>query len=164
MAHRDVPETRLDPVHIELWCPQGPEFDWQVVSLRGSEAISRPYEFTLELACEDPTADIDELLGADAELLLDRGGHTRTIYGVITEVEIDVPPAGVPEHEGLLIRVVLAPAYGLLEQQVDTRFHAGQTVLEILAERLGEALGAFGRQLDVESRISGSYNARDYCV
>jgi type VI secretion system VgrG family protein len=154
----------VDPVHVELWCPHGPEIAWQVISASGREALSSPYEFEIELWCEDAGADIEAALGADAELLFERGGITRAVYGVITEVQVDVPPVGMPEHEGVGARVTLAPAYKLLEQQIDTRFHAGRSVIEILREHLGSALAAFGRKLDVESRISGSYNSRDYCV
>jgi type VI secretion system secreted protein VgrG len=154
----------VDPVHIELWCPRGPEISWQVTALRGREALASPYEFEIELWCEDAGLDIEAALGVDAELLFERSGLTRAVYGVLTEVDIDVPPPGMPEHEGVGVRVTLAPAYKLLEQQVDTCFHAGQSVIEILRERLGAALAAFGRKLDVESRITGSYNSRDYCV
>jgi type VI secretion system VgrG family protein len=156
-------QTRLDPVQIELWCPNGPELPWQVISLRGSEAISTPYELECELVCDDPLADIESALGADAELLLERNGLTRAFYGVIIEVEVELGPA-LPDHEGVRARVKLAPAFRLLDQEVDTRFFAGQSVIEILREQLGAALGQYGRALDVESRISGTYNQRDYCV
>ena len=132
--------------------------------MRGREALSRPYEFEIELWCEDAGADIEAALGVDAELLFERSGLTRAVYGVISDVEIEVPPAGTPENQGVGARLILAPAYKLLEQQVDTHFHAGQSVIEILRERLGAALATFGRKLDVESRIAGSYNSRDYCV
>lgn len=163
MHSRDA-ASRLDPVHIELWCPHGPEIAWQVVAVHGREALSRPYAFELELWCEDAGTDIEAALGVDAELLFERSGLTRAVYGVITEVQIEVPPPGVPDHEGVGARVKIAPAYQLLEQQIDTRFFTGQSVIEILREHLGAALESLGRTLDVESRITGSYNSRDYCV
>jgi type VI secretion system VgrG family protein len=161
---------RLQPVRVELWCPQGPEIHWHVLSVRGSEALSQPYEFELELACDDPLADAEAMLGADAELLFDRNGQTRAFYGVLVEVEVEVEIGGLAASRGpglfdaLRARARLVPAFTLLEQEVDTRFFAGQTVVEILRARLGEALAQFGRELDVETRLGGSYDARDYCV
>jgi type VI secretion system secreted protein VgrG len=150
----DDTATRLNPAHIELWCPNGPELPWHVVALRGEEALARPFDFEIELLCEDAGADIEAALGADAELLIERGGLSRVCYGVVVEVEVGVPVLGAPEHEGVMVRLRLAPAFRLLEQELDTRFHAGQTALEILAERLGEGLGQYGRKVDVESRIA----------
>lgn len=157
-------ERRLHPVRVELWCPKGPEISWQVVELRGAEALSRPYEFELELLCDDNSVDAEAMLGADAELLLDRDGLTRVFYGVIVELAVDFGPASAADHEGLRARAKLAPALRLLEQEVDTRFFMGQTVIEILAEVLGDGLARYGRSLDVDSRITRRYPARDYCV
>src|SRR5690606_16702755 len=133
-------------------------------TLRGEEQLGQPFEFELQLRCEDANADIEAALGADVELLIERSGLTRIVYGVITEVEVEIPVLGTPDHEGVAVRLVVAPAVALVAQEHDTRIHTGQTVLEILAERLGESLGRYGRKLDVESRIAGSYAQRDYCV
>lgn len=159
-------DTRLDPVHAELWCAHGgyvSGVSWQVSRLRGTEAISTPYAFELELVCDDVAVDVEQLLGSDAELLLERNGLTRAFYGVLAEVEaLQTGPAS--EHEGVRARVRLVPAFRLLEQEVDTRFFMGRTVVEILHERLGLGLALYGRELDVESRLVGHYNRRDYCV
>lgn len=156
-------DTRLDPVRVELWCAHGPNVSWQVSSLQGTETISKTYEFVLELVCDDPAVDVEQMLGADAELLLERNGLTRAFYGVLGEVEaLQTGPS--LEQEGIRARVRLVPAFRLLEQEVDTRFFMGRTVIEILHEQLGLALGVYGREIDVESRIVGHYNRRDYCV
>ncbi|HLT35618.1 MAG TPA: hypothetical protein VK034_05015, partial [Enhygromyxa sp.] len=82
--------VRLSPVEFDFWWPQRPEVNWQVLGLRGREQISAPYEFELELVCDDPLLDPEVLLGADCELLLDRNGLTRTVFGVADEVELTV--------------------------------------------------------------------------
>jgi type VI secretion system secreted protein VgrG len=156
-------DTRLDPVHAELWCAQGPNVGWQVSSLSGTETISKPYEFQLHLFCDDTAIDVEQMLGADAELLLERNGLTRAFYGVLIEVEAQQTGAA-SEQVGVHVRVKMVPAFRLLAQEVDTRFFMGRTVIEILQERLGLALAAYGRELDVESRLVGQYNRRDYCV
>jgi type VI secretion system secreted protein VgrG len=156
-------DTQLDPVHVEFWCAHGGNVSWQVASLRGTESISKPYEFDLELVCDDAAVDVEQMLGSDAELLLERNGLTRAFYGVLMEVEaLQTDPAS--EHDGVRARVRLVPAFRLLEQEVDTRFFMGRSVVEILHERLGAALAVYGRELDVESRLVGHYNRRDYCV
>ncbi|NJK31569.1 MAG: hypothetical protein HC927_03650 [Deltaproteobacteria bacterium] len=159
-----VLSQRLCPVAFELWLPSGPEIEWTVVSLRGKEAISTPYEFELELSCADEGVPWQELLGADCELLLDRNGMARSIYGIIEQVEV-VAAADARSLPGeLRLRLRVVPALKLLEQQVDTRFFEGLSVIEILREVLGRELGAYRRRVDVESRILGNYPARDYCV
>ena len=135
-----------------------------MLGVRGREEISTPYEFEIELICDDPMLDADELLGADCELLLDRNGLTRVFFGVVAEVDFVVAPTLARELDGAAIRVRLVPALRMLEQDIATRFFMGQTVIEVLREVLGAALAAWGRELDVESRISGQYNRRDYCV
>jgi type VI secretion system VgrG family protein len=146
---------RLHPVVIDILFPQGPSSDWQVISLRGTEAISGPYQFELELVCDDQPVEAEALLGADCELLLDRNGVARAIYGVVDQVE---------ELATSAVRVRVVPAFWLLEQTIDTRFFAGQTVIEILREVLQPALAAYDRTVDVESHIKNSYLRRDYCV
>lgn len=155
---------RLHPVEYDFWWPQRPEISWQVLALRGREAISTPYRFELDLICDEPSIDAEELLGADCELLLDRHGVTRVIFGVVAELEIELLSAADAEPDRVSVRVLLVPAFALLEQDLDTRFFMGQTVIEILRDRLGPALADYGRELDFESRIVGAYNRRDYCV
>jgi type VI secretion system VgrG family protein len=156
-------DTRLNPVHAEFWCAPGPNVGWQVSSVRGTEKLSKPYEFELELFSDDAAVDIEQMLGADAELLLERNGLTRAFHGVLVEVEA-LQAGAAFEQVGVHVRVRLVPAFRLLDQEVDTRFFMGRTAIEILHERLGDALEVYGRKLDVESRLVGHYNRRDYCV
>lgn len=156
--------AHLNPVDFDFWWPQRPEISWVVLGLRGHEELSTPYQFDIELICDDPQLDPEELLGTDCELLLDRSGLARTFFGVVAEVELIVAPTLEHDTEGVGARVRLVPAFRLLEHELDTRFFMGQTVIEILRDRLGSALAAWGRELDVESRITGQYPRRDYCV
>src|SRR5690606_7391810 len=103
-------------------------------------------------------------LGADCELMLERNGLERRIYGVIAEVEILLAAQLRIARDGIGVRVTIVPAFQLLEHEIDTRFFSGRTVPEILGELLGSRLAAYERTLDVESRLKGQYNRRDYCV
>jgi Rhs element Vgr protein len=160
----DAAAPRLRAVVFDLWLPRGPDLSWEVLSSRGTEALSQPYEFEIELWCDDPDAELEQALGADCELVLERNGLERRIYGVIAELEVLLAAELRIQRDGIGARVKVVPVFRLLEQEIDTRFFAGQTVIEILAALLGSRLAAYERTLDVESRIKATYNPRDYCV
>src|SRR5690606_19922770 len=108
--------------------------------------------------------NFEQVLGADCELLLDRNGLERTIYGIIAEIEVLFAADLRIERDGIGARVKVVPAFRLLEHELDTHFFTGQTAIQILAALLGSRLAAYERTLYVESRIKGEYNQRDYCV
>jgi type VI secretion system VgrG family protein len=159
-----LPGDRLRPVSFELWLPRGPTIQWQVVGFEGVEAISAPFDFEVELVTDDADAPFEEMLGADAELLFDRNGMPYRVYGLISEVHAVVSAEARVARAALAVRVRLVPAFKLLEQDIDTRFFAGQTVVDILRDLLEPALARYRRILDVESCIKGEYNKRDYCM
>ncbi len=158
----DTPR-RLQPVSCDLWLPRGPDLGCEVLSVRGREALSQPFQFTVEIWCDDPDAPLESALGADFELLLERNGLERALFGIIGEIEIHVAAQQRSEREGVGARLELIPAFRLLEHEVDTRFFAGQSVVEILTTLLGTRLGAYERSIDT-SALAGTYAARDYCV
>lgn len=160
---REDASERLHPVRAELWCPSGPATpggSWQVLRVSGREALSAPYRFELELGCEDPSVDAHALLGADAELLLDRNGLVRVVHGLITALELEAAPEGA---SGLRVQVVLEPALAELAHDLDTRVFTGLSAVEVLERCLGAGLEPFGRRVD-SSRLVGDYPRLDYCV
>ncbi|MBC8073056.1 MAG: type VI secretion system tip protein VgrG, partial [Deltaproteobacteria bacterium] len=149
---------------FELSLPDGPDIAWRVVRLQGTEALSAPFELLVDLTTEELTADYDAMLGATCELMFDRIGAVRTVYGIIDEVRAVMSAESGVSDAVLAVRVRIVPAFKLLDQQVDTRFFAGQTVVEIVRDVLTPALELYGRTIDVTSSIKGTYNKRDYCV
>jgi type VI secretion system VgrG family protein len=158
------PFGRLHPVLFELWLPNGPNIAWQVARVHGEEGISTAYEFVLDLATDDPLAAYEEMLGADCELLLDRNGVIRTVYGIIDEVQAVMSAESRVSSAGLVVRARVVPAFKLLDQQIDTRFFAGQNVVDLLRDLLTPALQVYERTIDVTSFIKLGYEKRDYCV
>ncbi|NVB38066.1 type VI secretion system tip protein VgrG [Pseudenhygromyxa sp. WMMC2535] len=158
------PHGRLQPVLSELWMPNNPEVNWQVLSWRGREGIGAPYVYELELASEAPYDTCEEVIGANCELLCDRNGLVRVRYGVLDQLEIQMSSESRVEIAGVRAQARMVPAFKLLDQQIDTRFFAGKTVIQIVSELLGSALAVYGREVDVESCIKREYNRRDYCV
>lgn len=156
--------ARMNPITCEMWLPRGPDLPCEVLRVKGCEKLSEPYKFEIEIWCDDPDAPLASLLGADAELLLERGGLERAFHGIIAELDVRLSAPGRGAREGVGARLQLVPAFALLEHEVETRFFTGQSVIEILSTLLGARLGAYERSVDLESRISGNYHARDYCV
>ncbi|MFT6917353.1 MAG: type VI secretion system secreted protein VgrG, partial [Motiliproteus sp.] len=68
----------------------GAEDDYQLLRLEGTEAISRPFSFELEVVCEDPEVALASLVGQSAVVTLldpDADGDMlpRFIHGLIVE-------------------------------------------------------------------------------
>ncbi|MEM7151374.1 MAG: type VI secretion system tip protein TssI/VgrG [Myxococcota bacterium] len=138
-----------------------PDLDWRVRRFWHTEAISQPYELELDLVAGilEQFADTDELLGADVGIEIQRGPLVRAVSGIVHRV-YDV---GVEDGEHQVLRMTVVPAWHYLEQHVDCRIFQDMTVPEILEAVLGEALGLYGRSVDV-SKLGDSYITRDYCV
>ena len=104
----DVP-ARLDPVTCELWLPRGPDLPCEVLRLTGREALSQPFSFEIEIWCDDADAPLGAVLGADVELLLERGGLERRVFGLVAEVDVRLSIAGRSERDGVGARLLARP-------------------------------------------------------
>ena len=155
---------RLQPLLAELWMVDNPDVTWHVRSWGAVEGISTPYRYELELESTSSHDACAEVLGANCELLFDRNGLVHVSYGVIEHLDIQMSVQSGVEHHSVLARARVVPAFKLLDQQLDTRFFMGKTVIEILREVLEPALADYKREVDAASFIKGEYNARDYCV
>src|ERR1700749_3833618 len=88
-----------------------PDFDCgslQISRVRGREAISQPFEFTIDVVCTDPDDFTFELLGArlTLEFTLD-GNALREIHGVIASAtEVFTTTQG---NKASAYRLVLVP-------------------------------------------------------
>lgn len=150
---------RIENVTYGFSTVEGPDVDWRVRRLHWVEGLSHAYEMRLDVSTDSVDADTDTMLGASAELLIDRGDHARrTAYGIVQSVEYI---GFIEEH--LWVSLVIVPAFRLLSQRVDTRIFQGLTVVEIIDEVLGTDLADFNREVDT-SGLAGEYNKRDYCV
>ena len=64
-----------------------PEDTFSVVKFRGSEAISRPYEFDITLTSEDPEIDLKAVLQNPAILTIVHGDEELPFHGVLVQFE-----------------------------------------------------------------------------
>src|SRR5690606_24414051 len=92
-----------------------------------SEGLSTTYELVVDLLTDELDVDTDALLGANAELDIERGSLLRSIQGVIHRVDYIGVTGG-----NLLVRLYVVPALALLGNQVTSRIFQDLTVPEIL--------------------------------
>lgn len=128
--------------------------------LAGTEAISEPFRFQLDLLAETPI-DFNRLLGQPATVrVAPANGTARWMNGIVWRLRRD---RRVPAAEGgiTLIRyhAELVPAFSLLTRRVRCRVFQGRTVPQILQQILQDDW-----RLDVRLDLKADYPTRNYCV
>ncbi len=132
----------------------GLALDLQVLSFSGSEAISQPFAFDLELVGERPVPDLESLLHKPAFLTLGPAGNG--IHGLVRS-------AGQGDSGKRLTRyrITLVPQLAYLAQRTNQRIFQHLTVPQIVAlilEEHGILADAYRFQLGTR------YPEREYCV
>ena len=125
-------------------------------SLRGEEALSRPFRFELEFACDDSSIDLAGLLGTAMTVELDVVGGKRWFHGLVSRCAF----AG---HEGneARYRATLRPWLWFLSRTADCRIFQEQTAPDIVHAIFAKHAGP---SVHVEDRLSGAFAPRVYCV
>jgi type VI secretion system secreted protein VgrG len=125
-------------------------------SLRGEEALSRPFRFELEFACDDASIDLAGLLGTPMTVELDVVGGKRWFHGLVSRCAF----AG---HEGneARYRATLRPWLWFLSRTADCRIFQEQTAPDIVHAIFAKHAGP---SVHVEDRLSGAFAPRVYCV
>lgn len=127
---------------------------FEVLAFTGSEAISEPFVFEVDLLIDDPTLDLASLLYRSAFLQFEAAGNG--IHGQLHEL--------VQREHGVLsrlCRVRLRPKLACLAQRFSQRIFSTRSVPQILAQVLKEH-GIAGKDWRLE--LSGDYPPRDYCT
>src|SRR5689334_8782562 len=108
----------------------GGPFDGQLAvrGFSGTEALSRLYDFTLELVSATQEAvEIKELLGKDAQLLIHSvDGSPRYVHGIIARVENLGAPSGHHRY-----RARLVPRLWTLDLTRNSRIFQHLTAVEV---------------------------------
>lgn len=123
--------------------------------LRGEEAVSEPFLFTLDLLSEDPEIDGEEILRSEMRVELGlAGGEVRSVHGVVRRF-LQVGWVQDLVH----YRVEIVPWIWFLSLGRDSRIFQEMDVLEIVEEVFGEAgYSAF------DLRCTRSYEPREFTV
>lgn len=128
--------------------------DLKVLSFTGTEALSQPYCFDLELVSEQPDLDLEGLLHRQMYLGFDAQGHG--IHGVVYRVA-----QGDSGRRLTRYQLSLVPQLAYLAHSSHQRIFQHKTVPQMVAQ----VLTAQGIQGDrFEFRLSGTYPEREYCV
>jgi len=120
----------------------------------GREALSELFRFKLDMyADNERSVPFDQLVGQPLtlDLTLPTGG-TRSFNGIVSRFSQGARVARTTTY-----RAELVPSLWLLTRTQQSRVFAQRSVPDILLE----VLAGFG---DVETRLIGQYQARNYCV
>jgi type VI secretion system secreted protein VgrG len=144
---------------IALATPLGPDAAL-LARLHGTEALSDLFHFTLDLLAPRPLR-FDRLLGQPATVRLNAPGCPRRfVNGILVSLEeghtVPGPLGGVTFYR---YRAELAPRLWLLGQRKQSRVFQSVSAPDIVLPILKEEW-----QIDVQSLLTGTYPARDYCV
>ncbi|MAB97986.1 MAG: type VI secretion system tip protein VgrG [Pseudomonadaceae bacterium] len=134
---------------------QGLQHDFQVLGFTGTEAISTPYQFSIELVSETPDFDLGQLLHRQVFLAFDPAGNG--IHGQVYQVSQG--DSGKRLHR---YAMVLVPHVAYLQHSSDQRIFQNLTVEQIISQVL-EAHGILGTayRFDLGPTV---YPKRVYCV
>jgi type VI secretion system secreted protein VgrG len=124
-------------------------------SMRGTEALGRPFRYELTLVTADANVDFGAVVGQTmtVELELD-DGKTREFTGHVTEFSL---AGGSGRH--VLYRAELRPWLELLTYRSNCRIFQGQTVPDVVKQVFREH--GFS---DFEEQLTESYRTWDYLV
>ena len=127
---------------------------FEVLAFTGSEAISEPFVFDVDLLNSDPTLDLASLLYRSA--FLHFGPLGQGIHGQLLGL-VQLGHGGEPR----LCRVRLGPRLACLAQRFNQRVFSQCSVPDILAQVLKEhGIAGKDRRFD----LRGDYPPRDFCT
>jgi type VI secretion system secreted protein VgrG len=132
----------------------GPE-TFRVVRFEGTEAISRPYRFEVELVSDDPEVAFEDVIDKPATLTMYRGDDPSEVDGIVVDFEQSHEAGGQSEFR-YAYRAVLVPRLWRLGLSFQSRIFQNLTVEEIISKVLDDA------GVDYVFKLSASYDPREY--
>jgi len=130
--------------------------DLRVYRFEAVEAISRPYQVTLDLVSEESELDLDAMLGQSGRLEIIGPIVSRYYHGIIAEIEQISVGYRFSTYRALLV----APIW-LLGHRSNCRIFQQKDVQAIVTTLLDELGLASDRR---RFSLSGSHPAHEYCV
>lgn len=129
-------------------------YAFQVLAFDGTEGISRPYAFTIDLVSECADPDLEQLLHKQAFLAFD--GMESGIHGQIYQVRQRDSGRRLTHYS-----VTLAPHFSYLAHRTNQRIFQSLTVPQIISLVLKDH-GIF--ESAHQFRLNTCYLPREYCV
>jgi type VI secretion system secreted protein VgrG len=135
----------------------------QVLSMYGTEGISEPYQWKLELVSQKPNIDFDKVVGEAAKLKIIGALADRWVHGIITRLElnqvIEPQEKGMPQRA--IYRAVLAPPMMKLSYRKRLRIFQNRSTEQIVTKVLQDG-GVKTQNWNLQDK--SKYKAREYCV
>ncbi|PIB44254.1 type IV secretion protein Rhs [Pseudomonas sp. 2822-15] len=132
----------------------GKPSDLKIYGFSGSEFLSLPFSFDLELVSEQADLDLESLMHRQAFLGFDADGHG--IHGLVHKVAQGDTGKRLTRYQ-----ITLVPQLAYLHHSTHQRIFQKQTVPKIIAQ----VLEAQAIQADTFAfQLSGKYPEREYCV
>lgn len=123
--------------------------------MSGTEAMSRPFLWDLDLLSEKGDIDADDILGQKVSIALTLpGGKKRYFHGFVSEFS-----QGGWLQSYYRYRALVRPWYWLLTRTSDCRIYQERTVPQIFEDVVKQ----YGFT-DYELRLTGTYQPWEYCV
>jgi type VI secretion system secreted protein VgrG len=121
----------------------------------GYEAVSEPFQFSLNMISENAGIDLDSIVGQTVTVTIDLPGQQkRYIHGYVTSFH----QLGKDPNQ-TFYQAEIRPWFWLLTMERNCRIFQNQTVVQIIEGLFGE-LGF----TDFRNALTGTYQQREYCV
>ncbi|WP_027849233.1 type VI secretion system Vgr family protein [Marinospirillum minutulum] len=140
--------------HYTLELPENDGFEFQVVSFKGYEALSKPFNFNFELYSENSDLNVRQLLGKKVNFTLEVLGKSRKIHGRVAYCRILHPI-----ENGYLYQLQMVPRLARLEMIQTNEIYLDETLVETLEKVLEE--GEFTSE-DYDLSKLGEYRSWDF--
>jgi type VI secretion system secreted protein VgrG len=130
--------------------------DAQVARYEALEAVSRPFEVSVEFFTRDTSFVADALLRQPLLLtLVDENLGTRSFHGIVDAAEFSQA-----RGEKFYFRVHLVPALAALAHREDCRIFQDKSIVEVITTIFTEA----GFNADVQWQLKGTYSPQEFIV
>ncbi|EFW77924.1 type VI secretion system tip protein VgrG [Pseudomonas savastanoi] len=107
-----------------------PEQELLLGSFRGSEGLSRAYQFDLLLVCQDSGVELKSMMGQHVVIEIELAdGSPRYIAGYLTRFASGGSDGGMAKYTA-----TLNPWFSMLKNRFDTRIFQGNTVEEVVTQ------------------------------
>ncbi|MDE2390934.1 MAG: type VI secretion system tip protein VgrG [Rhodospirillales bacterium] len=135
-----------------------PETSFGIASINGSERLSRPFQYNIQLhsgsALLDPNDLLDKPVTVKIATPLSGGDPARYVNGIVYAVrQLPSQSTALWQYE-----ISVVPKLWFLDQTKDCRFYQKQSVLDIVKYVLGKF------SITLSDKTTGSFPTRDYVV
>ncbi|MHC4166688.1 MAG: type VI secretion system Vgr family protein [Planctomycetota bacterium] len=126
-----------------------------LISMSGTEQLGRPFEYRLELASENGQIKVENIVGQNVTIRLELGADRRRYFNGHVSQFTQLTSAG----QLARYRATVVPWLWFLSRTADCRIFQDKTVPDIIKQIFRDR--GF---TNFEDGLTGSYQAREYCV